>query len=119
MSNTLVKTGLAPWESRSATVALLWAGTIFAIDSLGFLPQIGQADAWSWVFFGAGLFALLGDFYRLATPNLPNPTLWDYIWAGFLLLLGLSGVMTNVEILWALGLMSIGVVILVNTLRRD
>ncbi len=84
-------------------VALLWAGVVFGADSLGLLPQIGQADAWSWVFFGAGLFGMLGNLYRIATPESPNPTAWDYIWSGFLLLIGLSGLVTNVEILWALG----------------
>ena len=34
--------------------ALIWAGLIFGADSLGLLPQFGQADAWSWVFLGAG-----------------------------------------------------------------
>ncbi len=99
-------------------VALLWAGIVFGADSLGYLPQIGQADAWSWVFFGAGLFGMFGNLYRLATPDLPNATFWDYIWSGFLLLLGLSGAMTNVGILWALGLVAIGAVILVGALQR-
>ena len=29
--------------------ALIWAGLVFGADSLGLLPQIGQADAWNWV----------------------------------------------------------------------
>ncbi len=124
-ANELLQPAEAQQSERSRletlwwAAALLWAGFVFGVDSLGYLPQIGLADAWSWVFFGAGLIGILGNLYRVVTPDLPDPTLWDYIWSGFLLLLGLSGALANVGILWALGLMAIGVVLLVNTLRRE
>ena len=95
--------------------ALIWAGLVFAADSLGLLPQIGESDAWSWVFFGAGSFGMLGNLYRVASPSSPNPTAWDYIWAGGLLIIGLAG-MSPVDIFWPLILLLVGAVILVETL---
>ena len=95
--------------------ALIWAGLVFAADSLGLLPQIGESDAWSWVFFGAGLYGTLGNLYRVANPSSPNPTAWDTIWAGGLLIIGLAG-MSPVDIFWPLILVLVGVVILAETL---
>ena len=98
---------------------LIWAGLVFMADSLAILPQIGQADVWSWLFFGAGLYGTLGNLYRLASANWSNPTAWDYIWSGFWLILGLGG-LTNADVFWPLVLVLVGVVALANTLlRRD
>ncbi len=97
--------------------ALIWAGLVFAADSLGLLPQIGESDAWSWVFFGAGLYGTLGNLYRVANPSSPNPTSWDTIWAGGLLIIGLAG-MSPVDIFWPLVLVLVGLVILAETIFR-
>ena len=96
---------------------LIWAGLVFGLESLGYLPQIGKADAWSWVFFGAGLYALLGALVRVASPHYPNPTTWDYLWAAFLLIIGLGGA-TALEITWPLILVLVGVVLLGSMLLR-
>jgi hypothetical protein len=96
---------------------LLWAGLVFAADSLGLLPQIGESDAWSWVFLGAGLYGTMGNLYRTASPTFASPTAWDYVWSGFVLLIGLGG-MTSVDIFWPVALILVGGAILVNTLRR-
>lgn len=110
-------------RSRLETIwwagALIWAGLVFAADSLGLLPQIGESDAWTWVFLGAGLYGLLGSLYRVTNQDSPNPTAWDYIWSGGLFIIGLAG-MSPVDIFWPLALVVIGVAILFNTLlRRD
>ncbi len=93
----------------------VWAGLIFGADSLGFLPEIGQSDAWSWVFLGAGAFATLGNLYRVGTPNYPNPTAWDWVWGGIFIILGLGGFIAF-NISWPLILILIGVAILVSAL---
>lgn len=95
--------------------ALIWAGLVFAADSLGLLPQIGESDAWTWIFLGAGLYGTLGNLYRIANPNSPNPTAWDTIWAGGILIIGLAG-MSPVDIFWPLILVLVGVVILAEAL---
>ncbi len=96
---------------------ILWAGLVFGADTLGFLPQIGQADAWSWIFLGAGVFATLGNLYRVSTPDYPNPTSWDWVWGGIFLILGLGG-FTAFNMSWPLILVLVGVVILGKALFR-
>jgi len=96
---------------------ILWAGLVFGADSLGYLPQIGGADAWSWIFLGAGLYALLLALVRVTSPDYLNPTTWDYVWAGIFLILGLGGFF-SIEIAWPLILVLVGVAILAKTFLR-
>ncbi len=98
---------------------LIWAGLVFGADSMGLVPQIGDAGAWSWIFLGAGTLGLLGALYRVTTPRVPNPTTWDWVWASFCLIIGL-GDFTTLNISWPLILILVGAAILVNVLwRRD
>lgn len=71
---------------------LLWAGLVFALEQLRVLPQIERADAWNWVFFGAGLLSLVWSIQRTLAPDRPEPSasLWNFVWAGVLLIFGLS-----------------------------
>ncbi|HET6444459.1 MAG TPA: hypothetical protein VFI27_07740 [candidate division Zixibacteria bacterium] len=89
---------------------LLWAGLAFAADGLGILPQIGDSDVWSWVFFGAGAYGLSLSFLSRLSPDRPNPTAWDYIWSGSLFAIGLGGI-TTVDVFWPLVLIAAGMVI--------
>ena len=96
---------------------ILWAGLVFGADSLGYLPQIGGAEAWSWLFLGAGVYALLLDLWRVASPDYANPTTGDYVVAGILLILGLGGFF-NFNLSWPLILVLIGLAILGKALLR-
>lgn len=98
--------------------ALIWAGLMFGAESLGLLPQIGEADAWSWVFLGVGLYGTVMNLYCLASLKYSNPTAGDYLWSGFWLVVGLVSV-TSADIIWALALMLVGVVALFNALVRS
>lgn len=89
---------------------LLWAGLVFAAEALGVLPQIGESDVWSWVFFGAGLYGLLLLVASLVLTNNSRPTAWDTIWSGGLLAIGLGG-MTPADIFWPFVLIVAGLVI--------
>jgi hypothetical protein len=110
-------------EDRSRLETIYWAGAfilaglIFGADSLGLLPQIGKADAWSWVFAGVGLYGMLMNLYYASSPDTINPRTWDYIWSGFWLVVGLSGVFAT-NIFWPLALLLVGSFILVRTLTR-
>ncbi len=114
---------MTPKEKRSnlETIywggVLLWAGLVFGAESLGYLPQIGEADAWSWAFAGAGLYGLLGALYRMSSPNLPNPSTWDYIWSGGLTILGLAG-FTSLDIGFPLVLLLVGLILLGSVVLR-
>jgi hypothetical protein len=98
-------------------VVLIWAGLVFGADSMGLVPQIGDADAWSWIFLGAGMFGILGALYRVTSPDAPNPSTWDWVWASFCLIIGLGG-FTTVNIAWPLILILVGGVLLVSVLWR-
>jgi hydrogenase/urease accessory protein HupE len=109
-------------EERSRMESVYWAGSlilaglIFGADSLSFLPQIGNADVWSWVFIGVGLYGTVLNLYSSALPNSVTIT-WDYIWSGFWLVLGLSGLFA-IDIFWPLVLVLIGAAALINTFRQ-
>lgn len=96
---------------------LIWAGLVFGAEKLGYLPQIGRADAWTWIFLGAGIYALLGSVYRLSSRKYKNPNRFDYIWGGILLIIGLNG-LTPVKIAWPLILIFVGGVLLIGALKR-
>jgi hypothetical protein len=98
-------------------VVLIWAGLVFGADSMGLVPQVGDADAWSWIFLGAGAFGILGALYRSTSSDLPNPTTWDWVWGAFCLIVGLGG-FTTVNIAWPLILILVGGVFLVSVLWR-
>ena len=96
-------------------VVLIWAGLVFAADSMELMPQIDDASAWSWIFLGAGLVAILGSSFRLISPDIPNPTTWDWVWGVICLTIGLGG-FTTLNIFWPLILILVGALALVNGL---
>ena len=99
--------------------ALLWAGLVFGADTLGYLPQIGAASAWSWVFLGAGVYRLLMNIVRLVSQSLSNPAAWDWVWAVIFVIIGAAGFFA-INVPWWLFLIIIGVAILFGALfRRD
>ena len=119
-----VKQRAGKWEERRGFETLWWAGTliwaglVFGADGLGWLPQIGQADAWTWVFLGAGLYGLLGSLYRQVSVDTLNPRSWDYLWSGFLLVVGFGGVV-GVNAFWPAVLILAGVTYLIRVSRRS
>ena len=97
--------------------ALIWAGLAFGADSLGFLPQIGNADVWNWVFIGVGLYGTALNLYSSSLSDTVTTT-WDFIWSGFWLVLGISGLFA-IDMFWPLVLVLIGAVTLVKSFRRS
>lgn len=94
---------------------LIWTGLVFGTNSLGLLPQIGNAGVWSWVFLGAGLYGTMMNIYSSVIPDSVTTT-WDYIWSGFWLVLGLSGFVA-MDIFLPVMLILVGAVTLVNAFR--
>ena len=94
-----------------------WAGVVFVVDSLGYLPQIGYSDAWSWIFLGAALAALIGNLIRQASSSILNPTAFDYIFGAVLLVIGVGG-FTSLYIALPLVLVLVGGAILFSAIFR-
>ena len=97
---------------------LLWAGIVFAADSLGYLPQIGFSSAWSWFFLGAGLFSLVGNIIRQVSPGILNPSTFDYLFGLVLLAIGIGG-FTSLYIALSLLLVLVGGAILYSVISRS
>jgi prolipoprotein diacylglyceryltransferase len=72
---------------------LVWAGLVFMIHSLGYLPEVMNGQLWGWIFLGAGIFRFAIDLFRLISPNMSSPETWDYFWAGTLVLIGLGSLL--------------------------
>ena len=104
-------------ESLYWAGVLIWAGLVFAASNLGFIPEIGSADTWSWVFIGAGLY---GTFLNLYSSSLPDSvtTSWDFIWSGFWLLLGLAGLFA-IDVFWPAVLILIGASAVLKSFRGE
>jgi hypothetical protein len=96
---------------------LIWAGLVFVADYFGFLPEIGGANAWSWIFLGAGVLGLIGAIVRVVSVDLPKPTGWDYFWSALFLVIGASGFFGE-GIAFPLVILIVGVAILANVLFR-
>jgi hypothetical protein len=117
-----VEQRISRWEERRGYETLWWAGTliwagvVFGADGLGWLPQIGQANAWTWVFLGAGLYGLVGTLYRQISVDALKPRTWDYVWSALLLIVALGGV-AGVNAFWPAVLILAGVAYLVSIVR--
>ena len=98
-------------------VVLIWAGCVLSINGLGVLPQIGRADAWTYVILGAGLFGTLMNVFYVSSSDTPNPKAWDWIWSGFWLVIGMGGFF-DIEMFWPLALILMGVIAMVTAIRK-
>jgi len=96
---------------------LIWAGLVFTAESMGWLPRLGHAGAWNWVFFGAGVIALAGALWRELSPTYARPGVGNYISGGILIIIGLSGFIA-MKITWPVVLLAVGVILLATALLR-
>jgi hypothetical protein len=96
---------------------LIWAGLVFVADYFGFLPEIGGANAWSWIFFGAGTLGLIGALVRVVSADMPKPTGWDYFWSALFLIIGATGFFGG-GVAFPIVILVVGVAILANVLFR-
>lgn len=94
---------------------LIMAGLVFLANNMGFLPELGSAEPWDWIFFGAGALLLIEVLVRVVSPDYARPVTGRIIFAGVLLAVGLSG-LGDFEFTWPLILVLIGFAILANTL---
>jgi hypothetical protein len=106
------------WNERLYwAIVLLWAGVVVAADGLGLLPAASRADAWNWIFLGAGLLALGRWGVRALSPGLPDPDVSDLGFALVLTMLGLGGFITF-WIACSAVLIAVGATLLIQALRR-
>jgi hypothetical protein len=107
------------WSERLYwAIVLLWAGLVVAAAGLDLLPAAGRADAWNWIFLGAGSLALGRAVVRAVSPDLRDPDVSDLGFAVVLTVLGLGGFVTF-WIACSATLIAVGATLLIQAVRRD
>jgi hypothetical protein len=105
------------WSERLYwAIVLLWAGLVVAADGLDVLPGAGRADAWNWIFLGAGLLALGRLVARTLSPAATDPDASDLGFALVLTVLGLGGFLTF-WIACSTALVAVGTTLLIQALH--
>ena len=104
-------------ESIWWAAVFIWAGFVFIADYYGWLPEVREADAWSWIFLGAGVLGVVGALWRVLSENQPKPTGWDYFWSILFLVIGITGFLGS-GIAFSVALIVIGVAVIANILFR-
>jgi hypothetical protein len=108
---------------------LIWAGLVLLADNLGWLagirrglaglPAFNEANlgAWSFILIGAGVLLLVEALIRLTVPTYRRPVTGTVIFGGLLIAGGLGGAI-NWTLLGPIILITIGVILLLQSLLR-
>jgi vacuolar-type H+-ATPase subunit I/STV1 len=109
----------------------IWAGVVLLVNNLGIVDQIqamGEGtpalsfltnlDAWSLVFFGAGVIVLLEVLVRLLIPEYRRPVGGTLIFGLVLIGIGLGDVF-GWSVIWALILIGIGLSVIIRGITRN
>jgi vacuolar-type H+-ATPase subunit I/STV1 len=109
----------------------IWAGVVLLVNNLGIIDQIratGEGtpalsfltnlEAWSLVFFGAGVIVLLEILVRLIVPEYRRPVGGTLIFGLVLIGIGLGDVF-GWSVIWALILIGIGLSVILRGFTRS
>jgi hypothetical protein len=96
-------------DSVAWAFILIWGAFIILGDTLEFGDKYEWWNPWGLFFIGMGIIGLAGSVIRLLIHSIPNPSLWDFIFGVFFLLLGMGN---KTGWIWAVALMVIGFSIL-------
>ena len=108
---------------------LIWAGLVLLADNLGWLEGIRRAlsglpgfneahlGAWSFILIGAGILILMEALIRMTVPAYRRPVTGSVIFGGLLIAGGLGGAV-NWTLLGPIILITIGVILLLQSLLR-
>jgi low affinity Fe/Cu permease len=120
-----------PLNTIAWAAILIWAGIVLLADNLGYLDPLrdlgrGTAglgfladfEAWSLIFFGAGVIILLEVLVRLLVPAYRKPVGGTLIFGLVLIGIGLGDVF-GWTIIWPLILIGLGLSILLRGVMRN
>ena len=108
---------------------LIWAGLVLLADNLGWLNGIRRSlgglpnfdetslGAWSFILMGAGVLVLAEALIRASVPASRRPITGSVIFGGLLIAGGLGGAV-NWTLLGPIFLITIGVILLLQSLLR-
>jgi hypothetical protein len=95
---------------------LIWAGLALLLGSAGLLDD-ADIDGWQLAFTGAGAILLLEAVVRLIVPSYRQPVVGTVILGFVFLSIGL-GELVNFGVLFAVGIIVVGLSFLLRGLRR-
>lgn len=102
-------------DSIGWAAGFIWGGLVLLAEVTNFSAQYPGWDGWGVFFTGAGILVLLQIAVRLFKAEYRNPSLWDLIFACFLLGIGLGD---KVGWTWPLILFIVGFIILRGALKK-
>jgi chromate transport protein ChrA len=101
-------------DSIGWALGFIWGGIVLLAEVTGYATQYSWWDGWGVFFTGAGIIVLIEIVVRLFKTEIRNPSLWDLVFACFLLAIGLGD---KVGWTWPLILFIIGFIILRSALK--
>jgi hypothetical protein len=120
-----------PLNTIAWAAILIWAGIVLLADNLGYLDPfrdlgrgttglgfLADFEAWSLIFFGAGVIILLEILVRLLIPAYRKPVGGTLIFGLVLIGIGLGDVF-GWTIIWPLILIGLGLSILLRGVMRN
>lgn len=109
-----------PLSSMIWAGILIWVGVALLANNLGILdnvPFLGQFEAWSLAFAGAGVIVLLEVLIRLAVPEYSGPVIGTLIFGLILLSIGMGDIV-QWGFIWPVIVIVAGVLILFRAMTR-
>jgi hypothetical protein len=103
------------WRSsdRGDTIAwaiiLIWGALLLLGGTLEITKEYTSMNPWGLFFIGIGIIGIAGSLLRFLISDIPNASLWDFIFGLFFLFLGLGN---KTGWIWAIALLVIGFSIL-------
>jgi hypothetical protein len=95
---------------------LIWGALIILGGWLDFAEKYTWWNSWGLFFIGIGIIGLAGSLIRFLIHDIPNPSLWDFIFGLFFLFLGLGN---KTGWIWAIALLLIGFSILRSVSKKE
>src|SRR4030065_2010539 len=105
-----------PLGSLFWALILIWAGVALLLNNLG-MVRVPGLEVWELIFLGAGVLILIEVSVRLLVPAYRKPVGGSLILAIVFLSIGLQGFVAG-NLIWAVGLILIGVYVLLRVVMR-
>jgi len=100
-------------SDRGDTIAwaiiLIWGALLLLGGALEITVEYTSMNPWGLFFMGIGIIGIVGSLIRFLIRDIPNASLWDFLFGLFFLFMGLGN---KTGWIWAIALLVIGFSIL-------
>jgi len=101
-------------DTTAWALILIWGALLLLGGTLDITSEYEWWDPWGLFFIGIGVIGLVGSLLRFLIKDIPNASLWDFLFGAFFLFLGLGN---KTGWIWAIALLVIGFSILRSIYR--